>query len=94
MRIRITAVPDDEAPERVREQWVGLELSCRGVSTGSIGLFSRRMVHGHYYLVRTNEAIEALGKVNPEAATYWSYLSHQLGETFTFNREACEVIPD
>ena len=94
MRIRIIAIPDGEAPERVREQWLGLELSCRGVSTGGIELFSRRMTYGHGYLVRTNEAVEALGKVNPEAATYWGFLSHQLGETFTFNREACEVIPD
>ena len=97
MHIRIISRPSGEAPERVRDNWIGCELPFVGVMDGA-GVFSR-MRGGSGYAVLYSEAIEELRKRNPEAAFYWQGLWQNHWDMspyvhLIFSPECCEVIPD
>jgi len=98
-RIRIVAVPPGEAPEDVRQAWVGLELPLaageRGPSTGSVvGVVSKNVqspMPG--YAVDGRIAVESLASAAPEAAQWWrENAAHVLaaGYQLVFPVEVCE----
>lgn len=72
-RVRIIRMPRGEAPEWVREKWIGLVLPCvykedasvaRGVLTGSIVCYSA-------YNISQESALKALEGVSVEAVNWW-----------------------
>lgn len=102
-RVRIVAVPPGEAPQWVREQWVGLELPlaqssavarswrAAGVLTGSSGAGSRR----EGYVVNVREAVAILEGASPEAAQWWRVnAAHMMtpARCFVFPAQACAVL--
>lgn len=79
--IRIIAVPPGDAPEWVRQAWVGLELPLAPDAPKG-----KAVVYSH-------EAIAVLAKANPKAAAWWKTnfprACRALGITFEFPPESC-----
>ena len=85
--IRIIGVPAGEAPEHVRQAWVGLTLPVLrgpmrfpsiGVVTGPKTYFggiaaflTGRTSPAYGYAVDTRTAVDVLAAANPEAAHWW-----------------------
>jgi len=78
-KIRIVHVPEGEAPEQFRSAWVGLILPCQCVTYGAeYGNTSMAPTSDRpHFQVPARRAIEALEKVDPEAA-FW--FTTKLGE--------------
>jgi hypothetical protein len=106
-RVRIVAVPAGEAPEWVRQKWVGLELPLaqilptarrglgRGVLAGPLMLGRYRMRRG--YRVNVLDANAVLERTSPDAARWWRTNTPHLmapSRCFLFAEEACEVVSD
>ena len=95
MNIRIVSTPRGQAPEWVRNEWVGLVLpvadqSAKGVQAGALG---GRPENQGGYPVNTTVALEALESKSPEAATWWkSNLPLARCPQLVFGREFCEVV--
>src|SRR5215469_5604551 len=85
-KVRIVALPPGEAPQWVREKWIGLELPIvgqGGVYRG-VGVTSRPTFLGRLwrtfsgkaemidgYVVDARRAVEILEAAHPEAAAWW-----------------------
>ncbi len=97
-KIRITSVPAGQAPEWVREQWVGLEIPIkaidlnRGVHTGVHGgLAEPENIMG--YPVDAMQAVEILAIKSPKAAAWWrenTLLEHM--SALVFGKMFCELL--
>lgn len=96
MRIRIISLPAGEAPERVRQEWVGCEFPVVKAEVFGFGIFSHKPSQNPGYAVRYQDAVSVLGEKNPEAATYWSALYHPRypAAQLIFDPTCCEVLPD
>lgn len=97
-RIRIVKTPRGDAPQWVRDQWIGLELPDLGppqnhMSYGLITGTLRR--HDHGCCVPMKVALDALTAKCPEAAKWFI---NKLGparieeSNFVFDEEACQPI--
>ena len=95
--IRITNRPSGQAPDWVREQWVGVVIplasqEVKGIQLGTDGgLPDPRNINGYH--VSTAEAINAVEAKSPEAANWWRKnlpLAHC--PQLVFGREFCEVV--
>ena len=83
MKIRIISTPPGEAPEHIRQAWVGLVLPVPGMMRRKGG-----------YLVAADKAIEILSRQAPEAAKWWHQnkaSSIARGMYFVFADDVCEV---
>jgi hypothetical protein len=101
MLIRIIAAPPGEAPEEIRQEWIGVELplapgeplpkieSTVGVLTGqSTGVASG-------YLVEGNKAVALLAAHSPTAAEWWREAAPHIlvpGYKLSFPAEVCELM--
>ena len=96
-RIRIISIPDGEAPESVRREWVGLELPHLGQASGMIhGILSKRS-HGvqSYWGVPQDEAIRILEQRSPDAARWFREHGFPApGMIFTFQSSEVQYIAD
>jgi hypothetical protein len=93
MKIKIIAIPPGQAPEWVRQAWIGLKLSAvPSTATGrQIGVRGGRPENLGGYEVYGNEAIELLKKKNPEAAQWWKdNLPGITSVKLVFKKEVCE----
>jgi len=102
-KIRIVSIPKGEAPEWVREAWIGLEIPIvkeEPEGAWSIGPITRRpYTHGGYWVQR-NLALKFLLKKNLEAFQWWLDLIEKQEGTilssserlFLFDTGCCEVI--
>ena len=76
-RIKILKIPDGEAPQWVREAWVGLILACFpyiGIPSGGLsGILSGDEVESNRrgVIVSQDLAIAELAKHDKEAADWW-----------------------
>lgn len=91
--IRVIATPPGAiAPEKIREQWIGITLPV--VTTENeirSGWNGNDNADG--YIVNTTEAIQALRRAEKtEAANYWEEIQHQTGDQLRFGRAYCAVI--
>jgi hypothetical protein len=99
-KIRIIAVPPGDAPEWVRQGWVGLELPLNEESKAGEGLLMgvlggpARNQGG--YAVNCREAIDTLVAKHPQAGGWWlantGYRDH--GTVFVFKLDVCELVQD
>ena len=101
--IRITALPPGEAPQFVRQAWVGLELPLiQGqVETDNLPaqqVLSRQRVHPPgSYAVEGKAAIKILDSASPEAARWWRENAPDIlapGYQLVFPAEVCERLDD
>lgn len=98
-RIRITKVPGGEAPFKIREAWMGIELPChpfygmqvgdeRGVLSGDKVAQSRRA-----FTVPQAGALTALAAVNPDAAAWWRRRGYpNPSQYFSFAEDEAEIV--
>ncbi len=97
-RIRIIATPPGQAPESVRDQWVGLELPLSEPLNGKVrGVLDFRPTPGNpeVFCVNGETALELLAKKSPEAATWWLKNAPMVtAGQLAFLREVCELVPD
>lgn len=109
MLIKIISVPEGEAPEKIRQAWVGLILPVSRTSGFgpegtflSRGVLSRDFAVVKGFAVQTSDAIRVLELANKtEAAKWWT--AHRLAVTMTipfanpyeliFRREECQPFP-
>ena len=99
--IEIIDMPEGEAPEWVRKEWIGLKLPlfygaspntcCRGVVTWD------KVPCGSGYNVLVIDALKILSLESPEAVKWWKEESIYKevgieGGLFIFNEKACEII--
>ena len=98
-KIKIIATPPGEAPEWVRNEWVGLELPVVEVDMKGVIQFGAaecgppQNIGG--YQVETKKAIEILKEKNPKAAQWW--LENPLlkfMDVLVFKKEVCEEIKE
>jgi hypothetical protein len=101
--IRFTQVPQGGAPIEVREQWIGIEVSCLFTHDGipldsgdrTIDAATGFQVPDYPgYIVLQEDAIQALHRKPPEAAAWWKdhgFPQHSFG-IFLFNLNSAEVL--
>lgn len=97
-KIRIVAAPPGQAPDWVRQAWIGIEIPLLEEQEGGVlvgvngGAPDPRSLNG--YTVALEGAIDALRKQSPRAAEWWDQcLIAQLGQKLTFARDACLLLP-
>ena len=98
-KILVTSTPSGEAPDWVREAWVGLKLPLSRIPEEEYGLtvgpFSRRPVPEEQdgYRVDSDAAVDALRGSQPNAAEWWITRGYGLpGSIFVFGRQFCEPV--
>ena len=70
--VTIMATPIGEAPEWVREAWIGVTLPYRSMGICDTGILSGRRVPAFMsYLVDWDAAMGALARHSPEAVEWW-----------------------
>lgn len=98
-RIKIIACPPGQAPEEVRQAWIGLEmpLSLNQPPRGAVfrgvlnGAPERCNVGG--FAVDGRIAIEMLQQKNPTAAEWWKKNAPQVFKTpLVFSKSACQLV--
>ena len=98
MRIKIIRIPEGEAPEEIRKEWVGCELPVYGYpkeeQTKEILSGTLRLKKG--FLVPVPSALNILRKKSQVAAKWFEdHVSPPLDSIdycFLFNEEECKII--
>lgn len=94
--IRLTDVPDGEAPEEIRREWVGdVILPVVAITDEeSRGVVSHDEVNlGESYLVPQKAAIAALRKKSKKAAAWWGGQGFpKMGQYFNFKVSQAEIV--
>jgi hypothetical protein len=102
VKIRITNTPPGEAPEHVRQAWIGLEIPIAGnylapQSAVGFGVLTGSPQPHVGYVVDAHTAVELLAAQSTEAADWWRTNVPNLippGQHFMFDVECCEELPD
>jgi len=92
--IRIISIPGGEAPEWVRECWMGLELPYVEEAKTVRSDVSAKKVEGEFYCVDVREALNTLTNRSPEAAQW--YVDHVPISALTyisFEKNCCQILP-
>lgn len=93
--IRITEIPDGEAPLHIRENWVGLVLpvfATTEIKSESV-LTHEETAREPVYMIPQDSAIDILGTTSPEAAAWWRDIGFpQDGGYFCFKISQAEVV--
>lgn len=99
MKILVVKTPHGEAPDWVKEAWVGLALFTRGLVSEDfgepIGVLTNTEVQtgSNVWLVPQTDAIDVLEKVNPEAAAWWrDHGFPRKGRAFTFQEHEVLIL--
>lgn len=90
--IKIIKTPPGQAPEHIRDQWVGVEILTQNEKDDGTGLRDGVENIGGYKVSPT-DAINALKKAGKkEAADYW-WKEHNLGAiSLIFRSDCCEEV--
>lgn len=90
--IKITSTPEGEAPKRVRDKWIGLELDGVAYESGMLIGPGPDRLSGFVTFIK--RALSGLKEHNPKAFEWWSkwWKERPKSEVFFFNRECYEVI--
>ena len=100
MKIRIKSTPLGEAPEQVRQAWIGLEIPvpprfAELLQAADALDRSGRARQALGYIVDAGVALELLTAHSPEAAEWWRRNAPRLvepGSTFGFDDDCCEEL--
>jgi len=101
-QIRIVGVPPGEAPQNIREQWVGLVLPLAPDFPTTFQTETFGVVSGEEddeptigYVVDFEAAMAVLAGNSPDAVSWWrEHASYLLGEdgTLVFDEYVCEMV--
>lgn len=92
--IRITSRPVGEAPQSIRDKWIGLTLPTISEAEGQFfgvftGLPAEEVTRG--YRVDWHDAMRILGAHSHQAREWWE--AHTPPFTLSFDEKCCEVVP-
>lgn len=92
--IKIVSVPPGQAPEEVREKWVGVIIPLPEQVTGGfqMGVQGGTSDNTVGYQVSTEEALRLLYEKSP-AAVQWFLENAVLGTRLVFANQVCELVP-
>ncbi|MEI8337934.1 MAG: hypothetical protein WCF92_02175 [bacterium] len=94
--IKIISTPPGQAPEWVREKWIGVEIPVpmQALEPGlQMGVKGGKPENSGGYQVNTSEAIEALRKKSPEAAEWWEEnVPLAAIPQLVFSKAVCELV--
>jgi hypothetical protein len=101
--LRIVRTPPGEAPEAIRQAWIGVELPLRSGETqpqnhpmvGVLSLRSSGCATAYGYSVDGHSALEALAHHSPTAAQWWRKNAPQVldrGYQLWFPPDVCELV--
>ncbi len=95
--IRITTRPHSEAPEWVRDSWIGLVLPVEKVldeNAKLVGALSNALVTEVKggYRVNWHAAMDALEKKSPAAREWWDEHKNDFNN-LTFDKSCCMPVP-
>lgn len=97
MRIKVIKAPPGQAPQWVRDAWVGIELSVAtdeviGIQTGIYGGAPENMGG---FRIEGKEAFLALRSHNPRAHNWWRHnVPTAFFNVLVFARDACEIVKE
>lgn len=94
--IKIIAVPPGQAPEWVREAWIGLTIPLSSTITADglqTGIFRGKPENVGGYMVSGQAAVDVLKSNNAEAADWWfENAPLALLGSLVFKKDVCELI--
>lgn len=99
-RIRIIETPPGQAPQWVRNEWVGLTLPLEENAPAAdegiqMGIAGGRPENADGFSVLTQDAMGILGEKSQEAVQWWEdNLPLAFIPRFIFRKEVCELLPD
>ncbi len=98
-KIRITSVPNGEAPEDIKRKWIGVEIPClcsHSAAFGSGALTKTPIGARSSFVVLQTHALEALARTAPEAVQWWNSIGYPKDETATwlFDQGCAEVLKE
>ena len=92
--IRVTSRPAGEAPDAIRDNWIGLVLPVLHEAIGSpADLTEAPRVGRPGYEVRWSDAMRILGAKHPEARDWWKQ-NVQAPTTVIFEESCCRLATD
>ncbi len=98
-KIKIVRAPPGQAPDWVRDAWIGVEIPTIKTASRTPGILigvnggrpDSRSVGG--YEVKLGEAIKVLSMKSPEAAEYWENMfPDQPDRVLVFAKDVCEMV--
>ena len=103
--IRVVRVPPGEAPQHIREHWVGLTLPLAAGESSAFEMETSGVLSGAQedeptigYVVNIEDAVAILASKSPSAASWWRENASELfssGGTLVFDQDVCEIVePD
>jgi len=94
--IRIISRPPGGAPDKIRDQWIGLVLPIEQETDVLLAdVLTYKLVPSHRggYEVLWDSAMNELGKHSPEARKWWEENVSGFS-TLVFSRDCCELLAD
>ena len=92
--IRVTSRPAGEAPDAIRDNWIGLVLPVLHEAIGPPADLPEAPRVGRLgYAVRWSDAMRILGAKHPEARDWWK-LNVQATTTVIFEESCCKLATD
>jgi hypothetical protein len=95
-KVEITSTPPGQAPEWVRNAWIGLMLPVDENPNGilQIGVHGGRAQNKGGYSVPTEEALKILGQANDDAAQWWYDNLPVMPSWLVFHRDVCRFVEE
>ena len=93
--IKIIAMPLGQAPEWVRQEWIGVTIPLleKGIRGTQMGLFGGPIENENGYRVSSREAVDRLKNKSVTAAQWFEqYINFVLMPVFVFSKEVCEIV--
>ncbi|MDO8633292.1 MAG: hypothetical protein Q8O97_01205 [bacterium] len=95
--IEVTKVPEGEAPEKIKKEWVGVRMPAIRLESlsGTVGAItgSPSSHHGPSYSVRWGDAVSILWDVGKEeAAQFWENLMSDPEDRLVFRADECKEL--
>ncbi|MCK9588143.1 MAG: hypothetical protein M0Q93_02130 [Terrimicrobiaceae bacterium] len=92
-KFKIIAAPPGQAPEWVRNEWIGLELPLDEPANGvQMGVLGGQAENVGGCAVRGDIAIDLLEGKSPDAAQWWKVNApHVMCGRLVFARDVCEI---
>jgi hypothetical protein len=92
--IRISSRPAGDAPEAIRDKWIGLVMPVQKEATEPVGLPGRPKSERRVgYEVRWEDAMRVLGQKHPDAREWWKR-NAKGSATLVFEDSCCKVAKD
>ncbi len=94
--IRIKSLPNGDAPDEIKQKWIGVEMPCLFYDPHCAGrtVLTRELVPPKpSYVVLQAEALDALAKTAPDAVAWWKSVGYpQEDGLWIFDADCAEVL--